>query len=37
MTCDSDGNHILTGDGAGKEEVEKRFTCTDLEIYTVTY
>ena len=33
--CDSEGNHVLTGDGKGKKDDEKRFTCTALEVYLV--
>ncbi len=32
--CDSEGNHVLTGDGKGKDD-RKRFTCTALEVYLV--
>ena len=35
--CDSEGNHVLTGDGKGKKNDKKRWTCTALEIYLVTY
>ena len=35
--CDSEGNHVLTGDGKGKANDKKRWTCTALEIYLVTY
>ena len=34
--CDSEGNHVLTGDGKGKGD-GKRFTCTALEVYLVSY
>ncbi len=33
--CDSEGNHVLTGDGNGKKDDEKTFTCTALEVYLV--
>ena len=35
--CDSEGNHVLTGDGKGKSDHGKRFTCTALEVYQVQY
>ena len=35
--CDSEGNHVLTGDGKDKEDDDKRFTCTALEVYQVQY
>ena len=35
--CDSEGNHVLTGDGKGKGDNNKRFTCTALEVYLVSY
>ena len=35
--CDSEGNHVLTGDGKGKSDKQKRFTCTALEVYLVSY
>ena len=34
--CDSEGNHVLTGDGKGEGEY-KKFTCTALEVYLVSY
>ena len=34
--CDSEGNHVLTGDGKGKDDL-KFFTCTALEVYLVSY
>ena len=34
--CDSEGNHVLTGDGKGKGD-RKNFTCTALEVYLVSY
>jgi len=35
LPCDSEGNHVLTGDGKGKGVTSKTFTCTDLEVYKV--
>ena len=35
--CDSEGNHVLTGDGKDKEDDDKPFTCTALEVYQVQY
>lgn len=35
IPTDSDGNNVLTGDGAGKSDDEKRFTCTELEVLLV--
>ena len=35
--CDSEGNHVLTGDGKGKSDHDKYFTCTALEVYLVQY
>ncbi len=34
--CDSEGNHVLTGDGKGRGNA-KYFTCTALEVYLVSY
>ena len=35
--CNSEGNHVLTGDGKGKSDWDKYFTCTALEVYLVSY
>ncbi len=35
--CDSEGNHVLTGDGKSKSDHSKFFTCTALEVYQVQY
>lgn len=30
IPCDAEGNSLLTGEGAGKEDHEKGFTCSEL-------
>jgi len=37
IPTDKNGNHILTGEGMGKDNLSKRFTCTKLEVYKVSY
>ena len=35
LPCDSEGNHVLTGDGKDNSKGYETFTCTDLEVYKV--
>ena len=37
LTCDEQGKHVLTKDGAGKDNYSKTFTCEALEVYSVSY
>ena len=34
---DSQGRNEVTGEGSGAENVEKTFTCTDLEVFAVKF
>ena len=34
---DGEGNSLLTGDGKGKEDYEKRFTLSAIETWALTY
>ena len=36
ITLDINDNSILTGDGKGKHDVDKKFTCLELEVYSIT-
>lgn len=35
VPCDSEGNNIVTGEGSKKEGNDKRFTCIDIEVFSV--
>jgi hypothetical protein len=37
VPTDSSGNSLLTGDGAGKADGEKRFTLSGIETWSVIY
>ena len=37
VPTDSSGNSLLTGDGAGKPDNEKRFTLAGIETWSVIY
>ena len=37
VPTDGEGNSILTGDGAGKKDNQKKFTLAALETWAVTY
>ena len=37
VPTDSSGNSLLTGDGAGKDDDEKRFTLAGIETWSVIY
>ena len=34
---DSEGNSVLTGDGSGIADCDKKFTCVELEVYGITF
>lgn len=37
VPTDASGNSVLTGDGAGKQDNEKRFTLVAIETWQVEY
>ena len=37
VPSDAEGNSPLTGEGKGKADASKRFTCTALETYLINY
>jgi hypothetical protein len=37
VPTDSSGNSLLTGDGAGKDDNEKKFTLAGIETWSVIY
>ena len=36
IPCDAEGNSVLTGDGKGAYQSKKSFTCTEVEVYSVS-
>ena len=37
IPVDFEGNSVLTGEGKGKADSKKTFTCLDYEVFTVTF
>ena len=37
IPADEEGNNIVTGEGNQQKYNEKRFTCIDLEVFSVVY
>jgi hypothetical protein len=37
IPTDNNGNNIVTGEGSRQKDYDKKFTCIDLEVYSVTY
>ncbi len=37
IPSDNQGNNIVTGQGSKEEDDDKRFTCLDLEVFSVIY